>query len=78
MTGHDAESPPMPEGPLAEAGRDGARRAGSAETRAVPMVGAQLDSRDLFASGRRVVTIAHGDQLYQLRLTNQNKLILTK
>ncbi|RLP81078.1 hemin uptake protein HemP [Xanthobacter tagetidis] len=41
------------------------------------MVNAQLDSRDLFAS-ERVITIAHGDQVYQLRLTSQNKLILTK
>jgi len=45
--------------------------------RAIPMVDAQLDSRDLFASGR-LITIAHGDQTYQLRLTSQNKLILTK
>ncbi|MFG1403931.1 hemin uptake protein HemP [Xanthobacter sediminis] len=45
--------------------------------RAIPMVDAQLDSRDLFAVGR-LITIAHGDQTYQLRLTAQNKLILTK
>lgn len=45
--------------------------------RAIPMVDAQLDSRDLFAAGR-LITIAHGDQTYQLRLTAQNKLILTK
>ncbi|MBN8917793.1 MAG: hemin uptake protein HemP [Rhizobiales bacterium] len=41
------------------------------------MVDAQLDSRDLFAAGR-LVTIAHGEHTYQLRLTAQNKLILTK
>ncbi|MBP2151838.1 hemin uptake protein HemP [Xanthobacter flavus] len=41
------------------------------------MVRAQLDSRDLFAAGR-LVTITHGEQTYQLRLTAQNKLILTK
>jgi hemin uptake protein HemP len=49
----------------------------SGAARALPMVNAQLDSRDLFAS-ERVITIAHGDQVYQLRLTSQNKLILTK
>ncbi|OYW32515.1 MAG: Hemin uptake protein hemP [Rhizobiales bacterium 24-66-13] len=41
------------------------------------MIGLQLDSRDLFAAGR-VITIAHGEQVYQLRLTSQGKLILTK
>lgn len=45
--------------------------------RAIPMVDDRLDSRDLFATGR-LITIAHGDQIYQLRLTAQNKLILTK
>lgn len=49
----------------------------SSGARAIPMVEAQLDSRDLFAAGR-LITIAHGDQTYQLRLTAQNKLILTK
>lgn len=52
-------------------------RAAGAGARAIPMVEAQLDSRDLFAAGR-LITIAHGDQTYQLRLTAQNKLILTK
>lgn len=37
----------------------------------------QLDSRDLFASVREIV-IAHGADRYRLRLTSQNKLILTK
>lgn len=37
----------------------------------------QLDSRDLFASAREIV-IAHGVERYRLRLTSQNKLILTK
>ncbi|OYW61666.1 MAG: Hemin uptake protein hemP [Rhizobiales bacterium 17-65-6] len=41
------------------------------------MVEEQLDSRDLFAEAR-VITITHGSQVYQLRLTSQNKLILTK
>ncbi|MFG1428221.1 hemin uptake protein HemP [Roseixanthobacter glucoisosaccharinicivorans] len=47
------------------------------KARALPMIGLQLDSRDLFAAGR-VITIAHGEQVYQLRLTAQGKLILTK
>lgn len=37
----------------------------------------RMDSRDLFA-GLREITIAHGDEIYRLRLTAQNKLILTK
>jgi hemin uptake protein HemP len=37
----------------------------------------RLDSRDLF-TGNREITIAHGDDIYRLRLTAQNKLILTK
>ncbi|WP_132033775.1 hemin uptake protein HemP [Aquabacter spiritensis] len=37
----------------------------------------RLDSRDLFTDSR-VITIAHGAQTYQLRLTAQDKLILTK
>lgn len=37
----------------------------------------RLDSRDLFA-GTREITIVHGGEIYRLRLTAQNKLILTK
>jgi hemin uptake protein HemP len=36
-----------------------------------------LDSGTLFAGGSEVV-IAHGAETYHLRLTRQNKLILTK
>lgn len=50
---------------------------GAVAMRAIPVVEEQLDSRDLFAVAR-VITIAHGGQTYQLRLTSQNKLILTK
>ncbi|MFZ5739739.1 MAG: hemin uptake protein HemP [Pseudomonadota bacterium] len=53
------------------------RIAGPAETRAVNVVGNQIDSRDLFTLDREIV-IAHGDDRYRLRLTSQNKLILTK
>lgn len=62
----------------AQPGGEGRAAAGRPlAARAIPMVDAQLDSRDLFAAGR-LITIAHGDQTYQLRLTAQNKLILTK
>ena len=37
----------------------------------------QLDSKELFM-GTRELTILHNDQTYLLRLTRQNKLILTK
>lgn len=36
-----------------------------------------LDSRQLFRGGN-TVQIAHAGQCYQLRLTRENKLILTK
>jgi hemin uptake protein HemP len=45
--------------------------------RRVVMADNRIDSRDLF-SGTREITISHGDGLYRLRLTSQNKLILTK
>ncbi|WP_083762447.1 hemin uptake protein HemP [Parvibaculum lavamentivorans] len=34
-------------------------------------------SADLFAGGRELI-IRHGEELYRLRLTNSNKLILIK
>ena len=36
-----------------------------------------IDSRELF-TGTREIVIAHGVDTYRLRLTAQNKLILTK
>jgi hemin uptake protein HemP len=45
--------------------------------RDVAMIDCRIESRDLFASTREV-TIAHGGDVYRLRLTAQNKLILTK
>ncbi|MBX3505508.1 MAG: hemin uptake protein HemP [Parvibaculum sp.] len=36
-----------------------------------------LDSAELFRNGREVV-IRHGEELYRLRLTSSNKLILIK
>lgn len=48
-----------------------------ATARAVNIIGNQVESRDLFSLGREIV-IAHGGDRYRLRLTSQNKLILTK
>ena len=45
--------------------------------RIVPVVANCIDTRDLF-TGTREVTITHGGYLYRLRLTSQNKLLLTK
>jgi hemin uptake protein HemP len=46
-------------------------------TRSIPMRGNRFDSRDIFQSVREII-IAHGEETYRLRLTAQNKLILTK
>lgn len=58
---------------------DAASRAGNppAATRSLAMSGNRLDSRDIFATEREII-IAHGEDNYRLRLTSQNKLILTK
>jgi hemin uptake protein HemP len=45
--------------------------------RAITVRGNALDSKDLFSGGREII-IAHGAENYRLRLTSQNKLILTK
>lgn len=37
----------------------------------------RIESRDLFV-GTREISIGHGEDVYRLRLTAQNKLILTK
>ncbi len=49
----------------------------SAATRSIAMNGNRIESRDLFAVEREII-IAHGEDSYRLRLTSQNKLILTK
>ncbi|GEC17337.1 hemin uptake protein HemP [Nitrobacter winogradskyi] len=45
--------------------------------RSITMREGIIDSRELFSDGREVI-IAHGAENYRLRLTSQNKLILTK
>ncbi len=49
----------------------------SAPGRSVALVDHRIDSRDLFV-GTRELVIVHGTDRYRLRLTAQNKLILTK
>ena len=45
--------------------------------RSIPLADNRIDSRNLFA-GTREIIILHGHDIYRLRLTAQNKLILTK
>ncbi|MHC4049983.1 hemin uptake protein HemP [Bradyrhizobium sp. 25ACV] len=66
----------------ATSGDSGGNAAGSAgspsaTTRTLTMRGSRIDSRELFAAEREII-IAHGEDSYRLRLTSQNKLILTK
>jgi hemin uptake protein HemP len=51
--------------------------AASPAARSIAMSGNRIDSRELFASAREIL-ISHGEEAYRLRLTSQNKLILTK
>jgi hemin uptake protein HemP len=62
-----------------ETSRNAARESltSSAEGRKINVTGDRIDSRDLFINTREI-TIAHGADVYRLRLTAQNKLILTK
>jgi hemin uptake protein HemP len=45
--------------------------------RSIAVIDDRIDSRDVFVATREVI-IAHGTDHYRLRLTSQNKLILTK
>ncbi|MES5487609.1 hemin uptake protein HemP [Bradyrhizobium sp. INPA03-11B] len=58
---------------------DAAKQAVSASDAAKTLImrGNRLDSRDLFSAEREII-IVHGEEHYRLRLTSQNKLILTK
>lgn len=49
----------------------------AADSRQIGLIANSLNARDLFASAREI-SIIHGDETYRLRLTAQNKLILTK
>jgi len=46
-------------------------------SREIPLRENSIDSGDLFV-GTREITIVHGEETYRLRLTAQNKLIMTK
>jgi len=52
-------------------------RASAGSERRLMVIDNRLDSRDLFV-GTREIVIVHGRDAYHLRLTAQNKLILTK
>lgn len=63
-----------------EKGQDkntGADGSVAAPARSIALRDNRIESRELFA-GTREIIIAHRDDLYRLRLTAQNKLILTK
>ncbi|MBN9598616.1 MAG: hemin uptake protein HemP [Afipia sp.] len=49
----------------------------SPDKRTVSIVDNRIGSKELFAAAREI-TISHGEDVYRLRLTSQNKLILTK
>ena len=49
----------------------------TSDKRPVFVVDNRIDSKELFSTAREV-TIMHGEEIYRLRLTSQNKLILTK
>jgi len=48
-----------------------------AQPRTIAVAANRIDSSALFV-GTREITIGHGSEVYRLRLTSQNKLILTK
>jgi hemin uptake protein HemP len=58
---------------------DGPRAPGNstAPVRSIAVVDHRIESRDLFVATREI-TIGHAGEVYRLRLTAQNKLILTK
>ena len=49
----------------------------AAAGRSIQLLNNRVDSQALFVDTREVV-ITHGEETYRLRLTAQNKLILTK
>ena len=68
-----ADRPTPPDEPTSKHGEASA----SETNRNVVLRGNRFDSRDIFQSAREII-IAHGGETYRLRLTVQNKLILTK
>ena len=60
-----------------DANTNSSKAATAAAARSITLTGNRFESGDLFAATREI-TIAHGAEIYRLRLTSQNKLILTK
>jgi hemin uptake protein HemP len=75
MPGIDKMSPPPDQDNTGSSTGEG--RASTVQDRTIRMVDGCIDSRDLFVEMREIV-IGHGEDRYRLRLTAQNKLILTK
>jgi len=75
MPGIDKMSPPPDQDNTGSS--PGETRASTVQDRTIRMVDGCIDSRDLFLEMREIV-IGHGEDRYRLRLTAQNKLILTK
>lgn len=67
--------PATPHDDATPASRDATSR--SPAGRSVTVNGNRIDSRELFSSERELI-ISHNEGDYRLRLTAQNKLILTK
>ncbi|MDO8978125.1 MAG: hemin uptake protein HemP [Afipia sp.] len=71
----NAGSPQDPDG---ISGKDADNQSGTTLIeRSIPLTDNRIQSRDLFVSSREII-ISHGEETYRLRLTSQNKLILTK
>jgi hemin uptake protein HemP len=71
----NAGSPHDPNGISGKAAGDESRT--TIIERSIPLTDNRMQSRDLFVSSREII-ISHGEETYRLRLTSQNKLILTK
>jgi hemin uptake protein HemP len=67
----------MTEDDAGSSGQAGSSASAAPPGRMIPVVGDRVDSRDLFVATREI-TISHAGKTYRLRLTGQNKLILTK
>jgi len=74
-TGRTAPTPASGALDDGDTSRDGTDPAAAA--RRIDLRDNRIDSSELFAGSREIV-IAHGRETYRLRLTAQNKLILTK
>jgi hemin uptake protein HemP len=57
--------------------KEGGDKRDDARSRLITVMQHRIESRDLFV-GTKEITIGHGADVYRLRLTAQNKLILTK